>query len=298
MAHRGTTVAARVVLIASGALLAACSVAPATPPATSPAPSTAVPSSPSPGGPSVSPSGPFDSAIPDPPTSAATSADAVIARVGDAQWARIVAAGMARKGCPMRQTDLRRVEVNHWTFDGDVERGVLVVNADVARSVSRIFTQLFDVGFPITQMRPLEEYAGDNEKSMADDNTAAFNCRNAAQANAPALTSPHANGRAIDVNPVENPWMDPRCTCWSPSDRFGTVRVGPGVITEGSVAWSAFTREGWIWQDIDVADYMHFDTGYPTAPWGPSASPSTSSSPSRTTSPGRTPSPTPSPSAP
>jgi hypothetical protein len=201
-----------------------------------------------------------------PTPSAPASADAVVTPVGDAQWARIVAAGMARRGCPLTQGDVRRVEVNHWDFAGSVQRGVLVVNADVADSVARIFTRLFDERYPIRRMRPLELYGGDNEKSMADDNTAAFNCRNAAQANAPALRSPHANGRAVDVNPRENPWKDPRCTCWSPSARYGDSRVGVGVITEGGPTWTAFTDEGWIWQDISVKDYMHFDTGYPSTP--------------------------------
>jgi hypothetical protein len=166
----------------------------------------------------------------------------------------------------MTRETLRRVEINHVGFDGSVRRGVLVVNADVADSVARIFTRLFDEGFPIRQMRPVEEFSGDNEASMAADNTAAYNCRRATQANAPADESPHANGRAIDVNPVENPWVDPRCDCWSPVDTFGTTRVGPGVIIKGGLPWTVFTSEGWIWQDIDTPDYMHFDTGYPSRP--------------------------------
>jgi len=162
---------------------------------------------------------------------------------------------------------LRRVEVSHHGFDGRVHRGVLVVNADVATSVSKIFSRLFDAGFPIRQMRPVEEFAGDNEASMAADNTAAYNCRRATQANAPADKSPHANGRAIDINPVENPWIDPRCDCWSPTDTYGTRRVGSGVIVERGPVWTAFTAEGWIWQDIDTPDFMHFDTGYPSKPF-------------------------------
>lgn len=277
MVQRGVTATARLAVLASLLLVAGCSTpapGPTTPPPSSPSPSaSSVSPTPTTESPTPSGSGPSDGATPD----ASGSADAVVARVGDAQWARIVAAGMARKGCPMTQADLRRVEVNHRTFEGEVRRGVLVVNADVARSVARIFTELFEAGYPIKQMRPLEEYAGDNEKSMADNNTAAFNCRNAAQANAPALKSPHANGRAIDINPVQNPWMDPRCECWSPTDVFGETRVGPGVITEGSVVWTVFADEGWIWQDIDVADYMHFDTGYPTRPLGsPAPSPTAS----------------------
>lgn len=250
--------------LACAASLTACITSPPAPGPTTAAPTSAAPTRSD--SPTPTPSPTSASASPSQPT----TADARIVPVGVDQWARIKAAGMARPGCPVTRRDLRRVEVNHWGFDGEVHRGVLVVRSDVAPSVARIFTELFDAQFPIRRMKPLEEYGGDNEKSMADDNTAAYNCRSAAQQNAPPTQSPHANGRAIDVNPFENPWQDPRCKpCWSPSAKYGTVRVGKGVITKGGVVWTAFTREGWIWQDIDVKDYMHFDTGYPSKPFTP-----------------------------
>lgn len=256
----------RVVLTAAvGLALAACATAPAPGPSpTSPAPS---PTSASPRHSTASPSPrPTPSATPD-------GADARIAPVGVAQWERIRAAGMARQGCPLTRQDLRRVEIGYWGFDGEAHRGVLVVNQDVATSVARIFTELYDARFPIRSMIPLEEFGGDNEKSMAADNTAAYNCRSAAQQNASPATSPHANGRAIDVNPLENPWQDPRCApCWSPrATKHGTDRTGRGVINEGDVVWTAFSDEGWVWQDIAVKDYMHFDTGYPSKPFAPKA---------------------------
>lgn len=174
---------------------------------------------------------------------------------------------MWRPGCPVTRRELRRVEVNHVTFSGEVRRGVLVVNHDVAASTARIFTRLFDEGFPIRRMRPLEAYDGDSNASLRDDNTGAYNCRRLSQINAPPMESPHANGRAIDVNPRENPWKDLRCDCWSPSAKNRKREPGPGVIVKGGVAWQAFTDEGWIWQNIDVPDYMHFDTGYPSKPF-------------------------------
>ena len=214
------------------------------------------------------------------PTTSATSpqqaepatADAVIRAVSRTQWNRMVAAGMWRVGCPVRRADLRRVEVNHRDFSGNVRRGVLVVNADVAASVARIFTRLFDEGFPIRRMQPLEAYGGDNTASLAADNTGAYNCRRPDQINAPPMQSPHANGRAIDINPRENPWKDLRCRCWSPSPRHSDRTPGPGKILKGGVVWRAFTDEGWVWQDIKVPDYMHFDTGYPSRPFRQRAS--------------------------
>ncbi len=200
------------------------------------------------------------------PTPTTAGADAVVRPVPDAQWARIVAVGAWHPGCPVGQAQLRRVEVNFHGFDARVHRGVLVVNADVADSVAHIFTRLYTEGFPIHRMQPIEVYGGDDNASMAADNTSAYNCRRASQANAPATASPHGNGRAIDVNPYENPWIDPRCACFQPDAYYGRHRSGTGVITKGGTAWSVFTAAGWIWQDNATIDYQHFDTGYPSRP--------------------------------
>jgi L,D-peptidoglycan transpeptidase YkuD (ErfK/YbiS/YcfS/YnhG family) len=203
-------------------------------------------------------------------TSAPVSAGATISAVPNTEWSAIVAAGVWHAGCPANQAQLRRVEINFHGFDGAIHRGALVVRTDVASSVARIFTQLFDSGFPIRRMVPIEAYHGDDNASMAADNTSAFNCRRASQANSPVASSPHASGRAVDVNPYENPWVDPRCNCFRPSTKFAGLakapRSGIGVITKGNMAWKAFTAEWWLWQDNSTPDYQHFDTGYPSRP--------------------------------
>jgi D-alanyl-D-alanine carboxypeptidase len=203
------------------------------------------------------------------------SAQAVVRPVPRPQWQRMVEAGMVRPACPIdHRSELRRVEVNHYNFQGQVRRGHLIVNRDVARSVSRIFTRLYEAKFPIRRMQSVEAYNGNSDASLRHDNTAAYNCRRMSQTNAPLMESPHANGRAIDINPRENPWMDLRCDCWSPTARLHERTPGQGKILRGGLVWRIFRREGWIWQNIDVADYMHFDTGYPSLPYqGPDGRP-------------------------
>ena len=85
------------------------------------------------------------------------------------------------------------------------------------------------------------------------------------------------------MNPRENPWKDLRCKCWSPSAEFAARTPGQGKVLKGGVAWRIFRDEGWVWQNIDVPDYMHFDTGYPSRLYraprrGASPSPSAGSS--------------------
>lgn len=229
--------------------------------APTPGPSQAPPAvvEPSAPGPSPQPSG---SQRQEEPT-----ADPAVRRIPDRQWSAMRAAGVVRPGCPLTRADLRRVEVNFHAWGGGVRRGVLVVNRDVARDVAAIFTDIFDAGFPIRSIRPIEEFGGDDNASMAADNTSAYNCRTADQANAAAADSPHANGRAVDINPRENPWWDPRCQCFMPTAKYAERARGKGKILEGGPVWRAFTKRGWIWQDIATPDYQHFDTGYPSRPW-------------------------------
>ena len=201
------------------------------------------------------------------PSDTQDGSGAEIRKVPRSQWTRMRQAGMVRPGCPVtRRNQLRRVDLDFVDFSGRTQQGHLVVNRDVAESVARIFTRLYEERFPIRRMHGVETYGGDALKSLRDDNTSAYNCRRLDQINAPAGKSPHANGRAVDINPVENPWRDLRCRCWSPGPENANRTPGPGKILRGGIVWRLFKVEGWIWQDIKVADYMHFDTGYPSAP--------------------------------
>jgi hypothetical protein len=101
---------------------------------------------------------------------------------------------------------------------------------------------------------------------MKANNTSAYNCRRPSEANSPSMKSPHANGRAIDINPIQNPWLNPRTHVWEPSAKYRKRTEGPGKILKGGLVWRLFIREGWIWQDIATPDYQHFDTGYPSRP--------------------------------
>lgn len=194
-------------------------------------------------------------------------AEAVISPVSPDQWAAMKKAGMVRSQCPVtKRSQLRRVDVPYVNFKGDTRRGHLIVRSDTAASTARIFTRLFEMRFPIRRMQGVEAYGGDVYQSLQADNTSAYNCRRPGQINAPFAQSPHANGRAIDINPVENPWKDPRCRCWSPTGTHAARTEGPGKILREDPVWQLFDDEGWTWQNIDVPDYMHFDTGYPSKP--------------------------------
>ncbi|MDX1883318.1 M15 family metallopeptidase [Mycolicibacterium sp. 120270] len=163
--------------------------------------------------------------------------------------------------CPVGPGQLRRVEVNYLGFDGQTRRGELVVNQDVVADVIAIFGQLYELGYPIAKMRPVAVYPGaEDELSMQDNNTSAFNCRLLPSGRGWSL---HAHGRAIDVNPLINPYIDsegniePR-TAEPYVDRN---RTEPGMLHAGDPAVRAFTDRGWRWGGNwrSPKDYQHFE---------------------------------------
>lgn len=196
-----------------------------------------------------------------------TTAEPEIGEIPDEQWDEIVDTGSWREGCPAGRDDLRLLEVNFVDFDDEVQRGALIANADTVPSLARIFERLFEMRFPIERMEPVEAFDGDTFESLKANNTSAYNCRRPDQINAPQARSPHANGRAIDINPDLNPWIDVRTGEWSPRATNSERSPGPGKILADDPVVELFEDEGWVWQNIDVPDYMHFDTGFPSVPW-------------------------------
>ena len=160
-------------------------------------------------------------------------------------------------GCPVTLGDLRLVQVSHWDFDGRVHAGQLVVNADAAAAVVSVFRRLYDLRFPIRQMRLVDAYGADDYRSIEADNTSAFNCR---RATGSTHWSEHAYGHAIDLNPLENPYVENGRTSHPGSVAYlDRTRLRLGMVTHAVVA--AFRALGWGWGGDwagTVKDYQHF----------------------------------------
>jgi D-alanyl-D-alanine carboxypeptidase len=164
-----------------------------------------------------------------------------------------------RPGCPVTPAQLRLVRVSHWGFDGKARVGSIVVRSDVAREVVTVFRRLYGARFPIRRLRPIDAYGARDSASLAADNTSGFNCRYAI-AGGPKRWSSHAYGLAIDVNPVENPYLD-RGSVKPPAGRryLDRSRARPGMAVEGGVLVRAFAAIGWSWGGRwSSPDYQHF----------------------------------------
>ncbi|HOB48960.1 MAG TPA: M15 family metallopeptidase [Mycobacterium sp.] len=235
---------ARVVVLMAATLMAGCATGV----------STAVQDAPIAPTPAPAPSVSAPKAVPATPHSRPAVVHPVTAADLGASW---------RPECPVPPADLRRVEVDHLGYDGVIRRGNLVVHRDVVGDVIAIFADLARMRYPIERMRTVEQYPGaEDEASMRDNNTSAFNCRPLPGS---ARWSEHAYGRAIDVNPLVNPYLDAAgdlqpTTAGRYLDR---TRDDLGLLHPGDAAVAAFTDRGWTWGGTwrDPVDYQHFEVG-------------------------------------
>lgn len=219
-------------MLAASVLLVQCTPAP-TPHPTTPPPSTAASSS-------------LGTPPTQPPVQPVTAAEL------GASW---------RPGCPVEPELLRRVNVEHLGFDGQTHRGQLILHEDLVPEVLAIFDELYRLGYPVERIRPADQYpAADDELSMEDDNTSAFNCRGI-----PGTTqwAQHAYGRAIDINPRLNPCRYPDGTFqpYNAAAYLDRRRTDPGVLHSDDAAVRVFTDHGWRWGGdwTNPIDYQHFE---------------------------------------
>lgn len=192
-----------------------------------------------------------------------------IAPVAASECAAMKAHHVLHDGAPAGCERLSVVRFSYVDFTSKVhEDGRVVVLDAVAPRVLKIFQALKACGFPIAKAVPVEAYDGDDNASMTDDNTSAFNHRPIAGSNRLSL---HAYGAAIDLNPVENPDLTVSGATITVAPPAGALFVNrlaqrpgkplrPGMAEEAVAIFAAngFTDWGGTW---DQPDYQHFDIG-------------------------------------
>ncbi len=166
-----------------------------------------------------------------------------------------------RPGCPLAVEDLRAIDASHWGFDGAVHEGRIVVAEALVDDVTGVLRELFDAHYPIERMEPVDTYGGDDLASVAANNSSGFNCRLAT--GSATAWSEHAYGRAIDLNPLVNPYVVGDDVIPDVSRPYlDRTRTDPGLIHEGDPAVVAFGSRGWVWGGHwrTSKDYQHFST--------------------------------------
>jgi hypothetical protein len=165
-----------------------------------------------------------------------------------------------REGCPVGLRDLRLVRLTYLGFDREAHRGRLVVHRRWADEMVDVFRRIYNRRFPIRRVRLVDRYGANDRRSMRHDNTSAFNCRYVAGT---TTWSQHAFGRAVDVNPVENPYVDGSYVSPRNGRKYADRSdIRRGMIERGDVVWRAFHSIGWGWGGTwtSAQDYQHFSS--------------------------------------
>lgn len=177
--------------------------------------------------------------------------------------------GLWKSDCPVSLERLRVVQIVYRTFEGKTKEGEVIVLEAVSPFVMRIFQELLEEDFPLHKVIPIDHYKGNDDASMADNNSSAFNYRPIA---GKKILSIHSYGLAIDINPIQNPYMGnsfinehKQCGAIEVWPTKGLEYVNrrhqrPGMVEPIVDIFYKYGFRDWggDWQDL--MDYHHFQT--------------------------------------
>jgi len=152
-------------------------------------------------------------------------------------------------------SQLTLVNVEYFSLDEKLHRGQIVINKKVSKDIIEIFNLIKESRFPIAKVIPAVKYNWDDEASMNDNNTVAFNYRKVKGSN---VQSSHSYGMAIDINPLQNPHIKGK-TIQPSSGKYDTK--AKGTLLRNSKIVNEFIKRGWQWGGRwrSSKDYQHFE---------------------------------------
>lgn len=171
-----------------------------------------------------------------------------------------------KEDCTVPREDLRYVHVRHMGFDGEAKDGELVVNKAIADDVLAIFEELYKADYPIEKVRLVDEYDADDEASMSDNNSSAFNFRFISHT---TRISRHGLGMAVDINTRYNPYVktvDGKLSIEpaNGADYVDRSKDFPHKIDHEDLCYKLFKEHGFTWGGdwTHSKDYQHFERDY------------------------------------
>ena len=162
-------------------------------------------------------------------------------------------------GAEIPLSDLRYLRLSHVDFEGHGQVGELVCNKAIAEDLVAIFRDLYVARYPIRSIRLIDDFGGDDEASMAADNTSCFNYR---KKTGMRELSKHALGLAVDINPFENPYVRPSRVRPAGAAAFADrSKDFPHKIDKNDLCYRLFRAHGFSWGGSwrSVQDYQHFE---------------------------------------
>lgn len=169
--------------------------------------------------------------------------------------------------CPIKLKDLRYLKLQYINFNNESKIGELIVNKDVVNDLVLIFKKLYEIRYPIYKMQLISNFNGDDFASIEANNSSAFNCRKIENTN---RWSSHSSGRAIDINPIQNPFISKNEKIFHKNSEVfkNRVRVNSAIeqkamMLKNDEIVKLFKNQKWIWGGdwISYKDYQHFHKG-------------------------------------
>ena len=170
-----------------------------------------------------------------------------------------------KKNCTVPRSSLRYLRVLHRNVDGKTQLGEIVCNQAIANDLLEIFRELYKQGYKIERITLIDDYDADDERSMAANNTSCFNFR---VVSGTTKLSNHAQGRAIDINPLYNPYIhlnngkvEPANGKPYATNRTASRKIPVPFINTSDLCYRLFIQHGFRWGGAwrTVKDYQHFD---------------------------------------
>ena len=171
-----------------------------------------------------------------------------------------------KKNCPIELKDLRYINLNYIDFKGNTKVGELIVHKDVSKEIVEIFKKLYEIKYPIYKMELISNYNGNDYNSIEANNTSAYNCRNI---EGTYKWSRHAFGKAIDINPIQNPYISKKGNISHKESLIFEKRIhtnlsnsnDKAMILKDDIVVKMFKKYGWVWGGDwkTIKDYQHFD---------------------------------------
>jgi len=174
---------------------------------------------------------------------------------------RMVTGNTWQKGCPVPLSELRYLTITYRGFDNREHQGEMIVHQNIAKEVVEIFGKLYATNYPIRSMRLVSDFHGSDFRSIEADNTSAFNCR---PVTGGRRWSRHAYGKAIDINPIENPYISRKGHIAHKKSlpyKKRNHHRSKAVICKNDTVVKLFKAKGWRWGGDwkSIKDYQHFD---------------------------------------
>jgi peptidoglycan L-alanyl-D-glutamate endopeptidase CwlK len=164
---------------------------------------------------------------------------------------------IAGTNAPLEIVDrLSIVDVCYYSFDGMRHQGQIIINSELEDDIYTIFTLIEELKFPIGSVIPIVAYGWQDGESMADNNTSSFNYRVIAGTTKLSL---HSFGRAVDINPVQNPVIYPHVLIAPAGATYDSQKAG--AFSAGHPIVEEFLKRGWHWGGNfeQPKDYHHFE---------------------------------------